>query len=79
MGLGSVLDEGELAALCDVAERVLQCQARYGLAIGIKDWPDSMNDPEWSVVAGLVMYSAKLKAQAERQRTDAGWLGKILR
>jgi cell division protein FtsA len=68
-----------LADLCDVAERTLQCQARYGLAIGIEDWPDSLNDPEWSVAAGLAMYSAKLKAQAERQRSEAGWLGKILR
>jgi hypothetical protein len=25
------------------------------------------------------MYSAKLKAQVERQRSDAGWLAKILR
>jgi cell division protein FtsA len=80
--LGGVFLAGagaRLPDLCDVAERILQCQARYGLAIGIKDWPDSMNDPEWSVLAGLVMYSAKLKAQAERQRSDAGWLGKILR
>jgi cell division protein FtsA len=52
---------------------------RYGLAIGIKDWPESIDDPEWSVAAGLAMYSAKLKAQAERHRSDTGWLGKILR
>ncbi len=79
--LGGVFLAGagaRLPDLCDVAERVLQCQARYGLAIGIKDWPDSINDPEWSVTAGLAMYSAKLKA-LERQRSDAGWLGKILR
>ena len=29
-----------LPDLCDVAERELQCQARYGLAIGIQDWPE---------------------------------------
>jgi cell division protein FtsA len=68
-----------LPGLCDVAERVLQCQARYGLTVGIQDWPDSMNDPEWSVAAGLAMYSAKLKAQVEQHRESAGWLGKILR
>jgi cell division protein FtsA len=80
--LGGVFLTGagaRLPDLCDVAERVLQCQARYGLTIGIKDWPDSIDDPEWSVAAGLAMYSAKLKAQAERQRSDTGWLGKILR
>jgi cell division protein FtsA len=69
----------KLPDLCDVAERVLQCQARYGLAIGIRDWPEKMNDPEWTTVAGLAMYSAKLKAKAEHQREAAGWLGKILK
>jgi cell division protein FtsA len=80
--LGGVFLAGagaRLPDLCDVAERVLQCQARFGLALGIRDWPDSINDPEWSVVAGLAMYSAKLKVQAERQRSETGWLGKILR
>jgi cell division protein FtsA len=68
-----------LPDLCDVAERVLLCQARYGLAVGIEDWPESMNDPEWSTVAGLAMYSAKLKAQVEQARETAGWLGRILK
>jgi cell division protein FtsA len=79
--LGGVFLAGAAARLpdlCDVAERVLQCQARYSLVIGIKDWPDSINDPEWSAVAGLAMYSAKLKTQ-ERQRSESGWVGKIFR
>ena len=38
-----------------------------------------MNNPEWCTVAGLTMYSARLKAQVEDQREAAGWLGKILR
>jgi len=80
--LGGVFLTGggaRLPDLCDVAERVLQCQARYGLALGIKNWPDTMSDPEWSVAAGLAMYSAKLKEQAGRQHRHSGWLGKILR
>jgi cell division protein FtsA len=80
--LGGVFLTGAAARLpdlCDVAERVLQCQARYGLAVGIQDWPEALNDPEWSTAAGLAMYSAKLKAQTEQQRETAGWLGKILR
>jgi cell division protein FtsA len=81
--LGGVFLTGggaRLPELCDVAERVLQCQARYGLAIGIQDWPEALNDPEWTTAAGLAMYSAKLKEQAEQQRETAGWLlGKILR
>jgi cell division protein FtsA len=68
-----------LPDLCDVAERVLQCQARYGLTTGIQDWPEELNDPEWSVAAGLAMYSAKLKAQTQQQRETAGWLGRILK
>jgi cell division protein FtsA len=66
-----------LPDLCDVAEKVLQCQVRFGLPFGIQDWPESMNDPEWSTAAGLAMYSAKLKAQ--EQKATAGWLGKLLK
>jgi len=75
----------KLPDLCDVAERVLQCQARFGLPCqtrhgelsGIQHWPDSMNDPEWAVAAGLAMYSAKLKVQ--EKRVTGGWLGKLLK
>lgn len=69
----------KLPDLCDIAERELQCQARYGIAIGMHDWPESMDDPEWSAAAGLAMYSAKLKSQFEQQRESQGWIGKILR
>ena len=87
VGMDRALDGGvflaggaaKLPDLLDVADRVLECQTRYGLPIGILDWPDEMNDPEWTTAAGLAMYSAKLKAKAEQQRDTAGWLGKILR
>ena len=68
-----------LPDLCDVAERELLCQARYGLAVGIQDWPETMNDPEWCTAAGLAMYSGQLKMQVAHQREAAGWLGKILK
>jgi cell division protein FtsA len=68
----------KLPELCDVAERVLECQARYGLAVGIEDWPEELRDPEWTTAAGLAMYSAKLKAKAAEAREAAGWLGKVL-
>ena len=55
---------------------VLQCQSRFGLPVGIGHWPETMDDPEWSVAAGLAMYSAKLKAQ--EQRATRGILGKLL-
>ena len=69
----------KLPELCDVAERVLQCQARYGLAVGIQNWPEELRDPEWTTAAGLAMYSAKLKVKAAEARESAGWLGKVLR
>jgi cell division protein FtsA len=80
--LGGVFLTGggaKLPELCDIAERVLQCQARFGLAMGIQDWPEELRDPEWTTAAGLAMYSAKLKQQAERERHSAGWLGRVLR
>jgi cell division protein FtsA len=69
----------KLLDLCDIAERELQCQARFGLTVGIDGWPEEMDDPEWTVAAGLAMYSAKLKAQLEHQKAAAGWIGKILK
>ena len=69
----------KLPDICDVAERELQCQTRYGLPVGIRDWPDQLKDPEWTVVAGLAMYSAKIKEKTEILRESAGWLGKILK
>jgi cell division protein FtsA len=69
----------KLLDLCDIAERELQCQARFGLTVGIDGWPEEMDDPEWTAAAGLAMYSAKLKAQIEHQKEAAGWIGKILR
>jgi len=80
--IGGVFLTGSAARLpdlLDVAQQELQCQTRYGLPFGIQDWPEDMNDPEWSASAGLAMYSAKLKAQDEQQRETAGWLGKILK
>src|SRR5271157_243681 len=87
VGMHRALDGGvfltggaaRLPDLCDIAARVLNCQTRYGLTVGIWNWPREMDDPEWTTAAGLAMYSAKLKAKAEHRRDAAGWLGKILR
>ena len=67
-----------LPDLCDVADRVLQCQARFGLTIGVQDWPAALSDPEWATAAGLAMYSAKVKEQAALQNARVGWLGRML-
>jgi cell division protein FtsA len=69
----------KLPDLCDAAERVLQCQARFGLPVGIEHWPEELRDPEWTTAAGLAMYSAKLKTKSAEAREAAGWLGRVLR
>ncbi len=67
----------KLPDLCDIAESELRCQTRYGLPVGIEEWPETMNDPEWTAAAGLAMYSAKIKQQAESQRAKSGWMGRM--
>jgi cell division protein FtsA len=68
-----------LSGLCDMAERILNCQARNGLAQGIRDWPEELDDPVWTTAAGLMMYSAKLRVRNEAQQRAAGFLGRMLR
>ena len=34
-----------LNGMCDMAERVLNCQARNGLPMGIEDWPEELDNP----------------------------------
>jgi cell division protein FtsA len=78
---GAVLTGGgaRLAGMCDIAERMLNCQARNGLAVGIEGWPDEVNDPAWATVAGLAMYSARLKTKKEFKRRIPGIRGLIFR
>ena len=78
---GVVLAGGgsRLNGMCDVAEKVLNTQARNGIAIGIRDWPEEIDDSVWTTAAGFMMYSAKLKARDESQQRAAGFLGRMLR
>lgn len=68
-----------LEGMCEIAEEVLKCQVSNALPVGIQDWPDEIWDPAWTTVAGLAMYSAKLKSQQEIRRQTYGLLGKILK
>ena len=68
-----------LPGICDVAERVLDCPARIGLAQGIKNWPETLNDPSWTTVAGLSMYAARLRSQVDVEKQSIGVLGRLLR
>ena len=68
-----------LPGICDVAERVMECPARMGLAQGFLGWPDELNDPAWTTAAGLSMYAARLRSQVDLERQSVGVLGRILR
>jgi cell division protein FtsA len=64
-----------LLGMCDVAERVMHCQARKGLATGIEDWPAELDDPTWATAGGLAMYSARLKLRRDWKRGASSMAG----
>jgi len=68
-----------LSGICDVAEKVLECPARIGLAQGILDWPEELKDPAWTTAAGLAMYAARLRSQVDIEKQSVGVLGRIRR
>ena len=68
-----------LNGMCDMAERVLNCQAGNGLAKGIGDWPEELKTPLWTTAAGLAMYSAKLKLHQPARRRATGLMGLVVR
>jgi cell division protein FtsA len=78
---GAVLTGGGamLAGMCDVAERILNCQARNGLPIGIEDWPTQLDNTLWTTAAGLAMYSGRLKLKREWKRASAAVAGSAVR
>jgi cell division protein FtsA len=67
-----------LNGMCDMAERVLNCQARNGLAIGVAHWPGELDAPEWATAAGLSMYSARLKYHRDTRKRVPGLMGLVL-
>lgn len=78
---GAVLTGGGamLPGMCDVAERVLNCQARNGLATGIEGWPHELDNPVWTVAAGLAMYAGRLRLKREWRRVSSGLAGLVLK
>jgi cell division protein FtsA len=65
--------------MCDMAERVLNCQAANGLAKGIGNWPEELENPVWTTAAGLALYSAKLKLHQPPKRRLPGLIGWVAR
>jgi cell division protein FtsA len=78
---GAVLTGGGsmLAGMCDMAERVMNCQARNGLATGIEGWPKDLDNAAWTTAAGLAMYSGRLKMKRDWKRVSTGLAGLALR
>jgi cell division protein FtsA len=78
---GAILTGGGamLPGMCDVAERMLNCQARNGLAMGIESWPQELDSPVWTVAAGLAMYSGRLRMKREWKRASPGVAGVVLK
>jgi cell division protein FtsA len=68
-----------LNGMCDMAERVLNLQASNGLVHGIQDWPSQLDNPSWTVAAGLAMYSGRLKMKRESKPRAPGLVGLILK
>lgn len=68
-----------LPGICDMAERILDCQAGNGLANGIGSWPEELKSPVWTTAAGLAMYSARLKLHQTPARRVGGLLGLVMR
>ena len=66
-----------LNGMCDMAERVLNCQAGNGLARAFGDWPEELKSPVWTTAAGLALYSAKLKLHQPRRRRMSGLMGLV--
>ena len=68
-----------LNGMCDMAERVLNCQAGNALAKGFGNWPEELNTPAWTTSAGLALYSAKLKLHQPPKRRLPGLMGWVAR
>ncbi|HTS78334.1 MAG TPA: cell division protein FtsA [Bryobacteraceae bacterium] len=66
-----------LNGMCDMAERILNCQAANGLAKGFGDWPEELSSPAWTTAAGLALYSSKLKLHEPPKRKLPGLIGWI--
>ncbi len=78
---GAVLTGGGalLPGMCDIAERVLNCQARNGLPVGIEDWPTELDNPLWTTAAGLAMYSGRLKIKRDWKRASTAVAGSMVK
>ncbi len=78
---GAVITGGGalLPGMCDVAERIMHCQARKGLALGIEAWPAELDNPTWTTAGGLAMYSGRLKLKRDWKRASTSVSGSAVK
>ncbi len=57
-----------LAGACDLAEEVLETNARIGLPPRIEDLPDELDHPGWATAIGLVLYAQRLRLHQKRRK-----------
>ena len=68
-----------LAGLCDLAERVLNVEARIGLPPRLKDLPDELDHPGWACMVGLTLYAQRLQLHRSRRRDRiSDWLRSLV-
>ncbi len=81
LGEGVVLCGGgaKLPGMLDIAERMLSCASRNGIPEFINDWPSDLLSPDWTTVAGLAMYGARLRLRRETKRRTPRLLNLVLR
>lgn len=83
LGQGIILSGGGalLNGMCDLAERVLDCQAANGIVMenDIGGWPEDLKSPLWTTAAGLALYSGKLKLHRPAPFKVGGLLGLVLK
>jgi len=70
-----------LNGMCDMAERVLDCQSANGIVTedDIGGWPEELKSQLWTTAAGLALYSVKLKLHQPPSRHASGLMGLVLR
>ena len=70
-----------LTGMCDMAERVLDCQAANGIVTedDVGGWPEELKSPLWTTAAGLALYSAKLKIHRPPSQQATGLMGLVLK
>ncbi len=87
LGMDDGLNEGvvlcgggaKLPGMLDIAERVLNCPSRNGIPEFVNRWPAELLTPEWTTVAGLAMYGARLKMRRDSKRRTPRLLNLVLR